>query len=360
MLTAMRVPSTSPERGPWPGPFIRWSCALVLALLAGCGESASPGGPVEDAAGDGPQVADAAPDAAADMAPPADAGTPDLGPRPTVEQCFAEIGGDLGPNYTQFNPVIGRHCHGTDHQTITDIQRVVFLGDSVTAGTPPTQRHEIYRALLTEALTTRFGPDLIIDNCSKFGARTDDFLREGGQIPDCFPEGTSPLRTLVIFTMGGNDIAAWAGDAETPAQAVVLAEEAATLLDDAIAWFKAPGRFPAGISVIFANPYEFTDATGDLESCELAALAGFSGNWLAGAGAVILFNERFMQTAVRHQVDMIFTLEAFCGHGFRADDPAGQCYRGPDTETWFDLTCIHPTPVGHRVIADMFLAVIDE
>ena len=104
----------------------------------------------------------------------------------------------------------------------------------------------------------------------------------------------------------------------------------------------------------------FTDATGDLESCELAALAGFSGNWLAGASAVILFNERFMQTAVRHQVDMIFTLEAFCGHGFRADDPAGQCYRGPDTETWFDLTCIHPTPVGHRVIADMFLAVIDE
>ncbi|MEZ4463912.1 MAG: hypothetical protein R3F43_05165 [bacterium] len=60
-------------------------------------------------------------------------------------------------------------------------------------------------------LRARFGADLEVESCAKLGARNDDFLRDGGQIPDCFPEGGSPKRTLVIFTMGGNDIAAWAG-----------------------------------------------------------------------------------------------------------------------------------------------------
>jgi len=27
---------------------------------------------------------------------------------------------------------------------------------------------------------------------------------------------------------------------------------------------------------------------------------------------------------------------------------------------WFDLTCIHPNPTGHEVIADMFMDVVLE
>jgi hypothetical protein len=57
---------------------------------------------------------------------------------------------------------------------------------------------------------------------------------------------------------------------------------------------------------------------------------------------------------------MIFLFEAFCGHGFRADDPTAPCYRGPGTATWFDATCIHPNAAGHDHIAAMFTAVIDE
>ena len=37
------------------------------------------------------------------------------GPPLTVEQCFEEIGGDLGPDYNQFEPIVGSHCHGTNH-----------------------------------------------------------------------------------------------------------------------------------------------------------------------------------------------------------------------------------------------------
>jgi hypothetical protein len=56
----------------------------------------------------------------------------------------------------------------------------------------------------------------------------------------------------------------------------------------------------------------------------------------------------------------VFLLEEFCGHGLNADDPSVPCYRGPNTETWFDLTCIHPNPTGHDHITDMFMAVVNE
>lgn len=346
---------------------LAWVWVGVACDSGGAGSSArqaTADAQVADARSTDARPSDAAPP---DAAPPdalLDAAVPDmavdLGPPPTLAECFAAVGGGLGPNYAPFNPVLGHHCKGTNHQTIEGVEKVVFLGDSVTYGTPPTLIPNQYRSLVTAGLKERFGPDIEVSSCARLGARTDDFLSEDGEIPRCFPEGGSPKRTLVIFTMGGNDIAAWASDAETPERALELADLAADDLEAAIAWLKDPARFPHGVYVIFANPYEFTDATGDLDSCELARVAGFSGNWIEGAGAVIHFNERYMQTAVAHHVDMIFTLEAFCGHGFHNEDPASQCYQGPGTERWFDLTCIHPNDLGHRVIADMFLAVVDE
>lgn len=289
-----------------------------------------------------------------------DAAPPDLGPPPTYAACFADQLGALRPDYDALSPVLGHHCHGTNHQDIQGVERVVFLGDSVTTGTPPTLLTQFYRALVANELTLRFGEDLIVENCSRFGARTDDFFRMDSQLGECFPEGGSDLTTLTIFTIGGNDFFAWASDGLTPEQAMAAAGEAADLLDEAVAWMKDPARFPNGHHVIFANPYEYTDATGDLASCELAERIGLAGNWLEGANALILTAERFMQTAVTHGADMIFTLEAFCGHGFRADDPTGQCYRGPGTPNWFDFTCIHPTPEGHAAIAEMVMAVVDQ
>ena len=70
--------------------------------------------------------------------------------------------------------------------------------------------------------------------------------------------------------------------------------------------------------------------------------------------------EEFMSISVDNDTDMLFLLENFCGHGYNRDDPGGRCYRGPDAELWFDLTCIHPNPTGHQVIADMFMSVILE
>jgi hypothetical protein len=75
---------------------------------------------------------------------------------------------------------------------------------------------------------------------------------------------------------------------------------------------------------------------------------------------VVWANEQYLEIAVDTGTDMTFMLEEFCGHGFNADNPAAPCYRGPGTEVWFDLTCIHPNPTGHARLAEMFQAVVDE
>ena len=325
--------------------------------------------------------------------PPADldAGGPaDPGAR-TAASCFADDFAtvpDFGPDYDAYRPTVAAHCRGTDHQAIAGVQRVVFLGDSITVGSPPTPSADFYRARLARTLAERFGleaPSFLWEtanpldgtaglresgdfaSCAKWGARADDLLRDNTQIADCFPEATRDQRTLVVMTVGGNDIASitQAGLEGEPVDAIWEdTREFVQLVRDAVRWFRDdPARFPNGVFVVFANMYEFTDGTGDTESCSGAALAGYGGEWEdpdALADMVVWANEQFMSIAVETGTDMIFMLESFCGHGFRRDDPSAPCYRAPGAELWFDATCIHPNPRGHREIADMFMAVVDE
>ncbi len=308
----------------------------------------------------------------------------------TVDDCFAgQFVSDpgLGPNYDQFSPVIGSHCKGTNHQQISGVRRVVFLGDSVTVGTPPTLGTDFYRTRLANRLATRFGltaPGPLWENadvvngtsivresgdfasCAKWGARADDLLKDNSQIEDCIPADKRDQNTLVVLTMGGNDIASitQAGIDGKPVSDIWNDVHAfVSLMREAVWWFKEPGRFPNGVSVVFANMFEFTDGTGDVSACPAAGLAGFGAAWAdpsALAAMVIWANEQFMDIAVETQTDMVFMLESFCGHGFNSGNPSAPCYRGPGSANWFDLTCIHPNPTGHKQLADLFSAVINE
>ncbi|NUN15919.1 MAG: SGNH/GDSL hydrolase family protein [Myxococcales bacterium] len=342
----------------------------------------------------------------ADLVADVDAGDPE--PLTVGEQCFSDIWDPQvpGPNYDQFAPVVADHCFGTNHQTIVDIQHVVILGDSVTQGTPnlahalSTDNSHFYRNLLAEWLAAEFELDKgnLIDwgffkaydyvsgkggklqsgafkNCSKWGARTDDFLEGGKQILECFPDGGSTLRTLIFFTMGGNDIASItekggeASDEEVAAGYPKAWDQAASTVEylrEAMFWLKDPLRFPNGSYVVFASPYEFTDGTGVVEACPAASLAGFKQwkNKEVQEQIVIWMLEQYMDIAVETQTDMIWLLEHFCGHGYVATgmkaDPENRCYRGPDTPLWFDETCTHPNEAGHKAIYQMFRATIEE
>jgi lysophospholipase L1-like esterase len=251
----------------------------------------------------------------------------------------------------------------------------------------------MYRNVLAESLAARFslarpaflwkqvdvlnGVTLQRDagpfsSCAKWGARTDDFLPESAadtefQIGDCFPTDRRDETTLVIMTMGGNDIASLQKNGfdhtRTVAESWDDTRAFVQRMRDAVAWLRDPANFTAPVYVVFGNLYEFTDGTGDVASCPAADIGGFGGVWddpMALHDMVVWAEEQYLSIAVEYGVDMIFMLEAFCGHGYHSDDPAAPCYRGPGTPRWFDLSCTHPNPEGHSQVASMFMSVVNE
>jgi lysophospholipase L1-like esterase len=376
--------------------------ALVTAslVLAACGEASRPNDPVsatdtslepggDESDGDADVVTEGDPvvvgdgdgDAAGD--PSGDAMGDPLSGR-LVDRCWTHVkpeGRDL-IDYEQFELTVPAHCMGTAHQDIEGVEQVVFLGDSVTVGTPPTAANDVYRADLSRRLAARFGleapnalwnqPDPFsghsllkesgdFKSCSRYGARTDDLPQ---QLDECFPDGERSKRTLIVMTMGGNDVSALTQDfahatwEEGRAEAV----EWVRYLREALVWLTTPGRFPNGVFVVFSNNYEFTDATKDMSSCPAAALAGTFDPWDHPEWLeehIVWVAEQYMAVAVETGTDIIFMLEEFCGHGYHHEDAASICYRGPSTPLWFDETCVHPNAAGHDHIADMFMAVVD-
>ena len=323
-----------------------------------------------------------------------DSGDPDDGSSSDEDRPQTDLYGDCFsgfmdadfelPDYDAAGATIGSHCLGTDHQDIGHIERVVFIGDSVTLGTPPADSSTWYRNRLAERLAERYGleePDWVWQGvdpisgkpltnfdgdfgvCAWWGARTDDLL-ETSQLPDCLPEETRDLETLVVITAGGNDVfkaIQSLSEGPSPDELAEATDQWVTYMREALEWLREPHTFSAPVHVVFANVYEYTDGTGDLSACPGADWAGFGD--LDTTEVDRLTNQAmaaYLDMAADTQTDMIFMREAFCGHGFNAGDPSAPCYRGSGADTWFDETCIHPNEAGHAAIADMVMAVIDE
>jgi hypothetical protein len=286
---------------------------------------------------------------------------------PLRDRCFAGFGDPANgplPQYDQFDPVVPRSCAGTAAQHIGDLDRVVFVGDSITTGTWPTLEQDFYRNRLVADLEADLGHPLETQDCSRFGARVDDLYQDDDQLVQCLGDsGVDQRATLLVFTSGGNDLFAFAQDmlaGATQAQADAEVDEAAGVFGTALDWLAdaRETRFPNGLYVVFGNVYEYTDGTGDLSVCPSAEILGFSGVLPEMREVGVRLNEAWVRLAVEHGFDVVFLLEHFCGHGFLAQDPTNECYRGADAETWFDPTCIHPTPEGHEQLADLFHTVV--
>lgn len=389
----------------------------VLLLSVGCGGSETgpeilPGAAdatVSDAAQDGVPAdigtdagTDAGLDVGVDVPDPdvevADPPKPDSGPvvppgAQTAQSCFSKQWPEDGKppvDYDQYSPKIGSHCKGTNHQDIAGVERVVFVGDSITVGTPPTAAGDWYRNRLAASLAQRFGlkvPDWSWQNvdvlngvslaqesgdfacCAKWGARTDDISQPPHeQLQTCIPEAQRDKVTLIVATVGGNDIFAWAQDLAKGVSIEEIqasAKQAVADLEASIHWVvDEPAKFPNGVFVVFANTYEFTDVDSgkDLATCPGAGLISMDTALIDPAldAVVAWMMAEYMRIAVETGTDLAFMGEHFCGHGYMYNVPGGRCYRGEGAELWLDFTCMHPSGAGHAAIADLFLSVIDE
>ena len=206
-------------------------------------------------------------------------------------------------------------------------------------------------------------------NCSKWGARTDDLDSDNTQIDDCIPEDQRGVHNLVIMTVGGNDLYSLLDDIKTGTvdEATMRAtwQEAIDDLSDAIHGLKDdPAAYPGGVSVIVANIFDVTDEVGaaDIADCVGAQVIGLSEPLLdpLTAELAIQWQESLLDLSVETGIDVAFMGENFCGHGYNWDDTTGRCYRGGDSNIYFDASCEHPTAYGHAAIAELMLGVIDE
>lgn len=308
----------------------------------------------------------------------------------TALTCFGgQWGAEPPVDYDQFGLTMGSHCQGTDHQDITGVERVVYVGDSITVGTPPTPNGRWWRNQTADALAARFGLEPpgngwqnvdLLDGvvrqtfsgdfaaCAKYGARTDDLLRDPHrQLETCIPEEERDKRTLVLMSIGGNDIYSLLEDSNRGVDdATMQAEYEAALQDlrDAIRWLVEPGRFPNGVYVVMADTYDFTDPDGaeDMAECPGAELIRMDRALRDPVVQGILANaqEEYVRLAVETGTDVAFLGEVFCGHGYGLDDPNNRCYRGPGADLYLDFTCEHPNAKGHDAITEMFLNIVDE
>lgn len=371
---------------------------LLAGLLVSCGpseEADDPKGGPADVDTDPPTTdtepadTDGGTDAADTDVADTDTDVPYTGPA-TLESCFGKLWDGPAPvDYASAGATLGQHCKGTNHQDIQGVQRVVFVGDSITMGTPPTLPKDWYRNRLATTLSQRWGLKApgtnwrLVDpisgdplenfsgdfaNCAKWGARTDDLATPPHeQLQTCMPEAERDKVTLVVMTIGGNDIFSLLEDINAGVEDDTLREtysKAVDLMEEAIRWVKEPGRFPNGVFVVFGNTFDFTDPDGaeDMAACDGAALIGLDKPLREPILHEILADAqaRYLKLAVETGTDMMFFGESFCGHGWNGDDPTRRCYRGPNTPVWTDFTCEHPNGAGHAAIADLVLSVVDE
>ncbi len=355
-----------------------------------------------DAGDDGPDDAGDLVDAGDDH----DAGS-DVDAGPELSGCAADLqaladrGGPGALVRARGNQLLP-DCIGTRHQVWSGVERVVFVGDSVTVGTPPaditsiatignsvtdivTDVDKSYRSLFSDVLAARFGldrPGFVwrgwnpaaqgealqrssgdFWNCARWGSKTRDL---DGQIDNCFPDSERNRKTMAVFTSGGNDlvdIVKLIAHGETPDAVWARAQETVDNLDEAIARLKDTANFPAGTLVLFATPYEFTDWSGDISSCAAAQASGVSP--VTSPEGIALLKDvldwltvSYLGVAEEQGADVAFLLEVMCGHGFHRDDATLPCYRGPGAERFLDLTCIHPNVRGHQELVDRFSALV--
>lgn len=241
--------------------------------------------------------------------------------------------------------------------TVPTASRVVFLGDSITAGSGASKGRLAYRRLLTDNddatwpdaadldLPALLGDDLEILDESIGGATTDTLLR--WQLPNLAETlGDTPPKgeTIVIVTIGGNDAQSalfpWSDTEKVIGDALANVE---TLLD----WLQDDERFPDGTRIYLTNIYEPSDGIGT-SRCFLGA------DYRDKLPALVDYNDTLYDMGVDRGVAILDLRGHFSGHGFKRANPDVDGHDPDDTTLWFANDCIHPNDRGHHEVRRLF------
>jgi lysophospholipase L1-like esterase len=247
----------------------------------------------------------------------------------------------------------------------TDPARVIYMGDSITAGYGVADRAAYPNLLLEnssnlwpdfdEADLGSIYPDSTVQkvDVSVPGAKTDDLVSD--QLPALARQlGASVAgESVAVVTIGGNDLSnSIIAISANPDMADEVIENIVDNLHAMIDFFQDETRFPDGVSVYYANVYEPTDGMGQAPEC------------FAGVDLEDLMedferaNEAMRQVGVERGASVIDLRGHFLGHGYNRNDTENAGYDEADHELWFQSDCIHPNSTGHHELRRLFAQAI--
>lgn len=247
-----------------------------------------------------------------------------------------------------------------DHVPVESASRVVFFGDSITAGFGINQSRNQYTNLLLEnhdarwptysgnSLTERYG-ELEVFDFSRSGAETPELLQfQIPQMQNAFAGGVSG-HTLVFMTIGGNDMVGAIATGGVPTIAATLDEN----IEEIAQAFQDEALFPDGATLFFTNIYEPSDGEGLADEC-------FFGLDLSAVEPVLdEVNENSLALAMEYDFAWVDLRGHFRGHGHNFDAVDIEAYDADDPTLWLQDDCIHPTARGHHELRRLFLAAVD-
>lgn len=235
--------------------------------------------------------------------------------------------------------------------------RVVFLGDSITAGYGVTSAKLAYPRLLKNNdddtwsafadvdFPGLYGSDPEIIDVSVPGATTGSMV--GQQLPNVTEAVGDSVSgpTAVVVTIVGNDVQSIMLTPDKVDDEIVSITENLSEFYD---YFEDTARFPDGVKIYLANVYEPSDGVGQADEC-------FYGLNLAKAlPALEAVNAATLAQAQDRGVAWLDMHGHFLGHGYNGDDDGNAYYQADDPSLWFADDCIHPNDRGHHEIRRLF------
>lgn len=242
------------------------------------------------------------------------------------------------------------------------LERLVFMGDSITAGLGVSEDPLAYARLLernddeawpafADADLQSVAPSPEVVDVAVPGATTTTVL-EQQLLALTETAGASSGETAVFVTVGGNDVqqAMFRVLIEGSGAEAEVADAVEANIGALVAALLDPALFPDGAFVYLANVYDPTHGTGLHPSCFGGLDVSFMASVLDDT------NDRIRSVAEANGVAMIDLHGAFLGHGHWAEDPTAPFVDPSDPTVWFTSDCIHPNDRGHHELRLQFLA----
>lgn len=297
--------------------------------------------------------ADAGLDAAADLSrdlAPADATAPDAAAPDQAGPDLAQP--DFGPMpdaITQALPSLGK------------VTMYVNMGDSIAAG-DGVSNALTYHGLLSKNQDARYPaykgksladtfPGIKVVDRSKGGSTSAHLATQAAGAP-----ANTTGNTLVVISIGGNDMMYNYASMLDPAQAKALAQKVVANVAKVKAHFADKKKYPNKTHFVLFNVYEWTDTMGTIPAgAKTSGACGLMKQVPPALGQLVmknhaLFNQEMM-TFAKTSGWLIGDLRAaFVGHGFNHNNKACPCYKASDPTLWLQGDCIHPTVRGHHEI----------